>query len=170
MHTRRIAAYEGNVYDIRIMRAWVFLLRRATVASRCPIRATDLSLAFFSSFLSLPAFKPLFSNLFSKNRTANFKQRFNRVPIGPNKENYSKSTENESVFPSRSVQSVRVRVEEKSINARSTVCSRLNGEPALCRLATFHFSLPRFSPSHGCYYSNLRATISALRDRSRISY
>lgn len=60
MHTRRIAAYEGNVYDIRIMRAWVFLLRRATVASRCPIRATDLSLAFFSSFLSLPAFKPLF--------------------------------------------------------------------------------------------------------------
>lgn len=165
MHTRRIAAYEGNVYDIRIMRAWVFLLRRATVASRCPIRATDLSLAFFSSFLSLPAFKSLFSNLFSKNRTA---KRFNRVPIGPNKENYSKfSIENESVFPSRPVC---VRVEEKSINARSTVCSRLNGEPALFRLATFHFSLPRFSPSHGCYYSNLRATISALRDRSRISY
>ena len=53
-------AYEGNVYDIRIMRAWVFLLRRAAgpcMDKRCPIQPTDLSVALsFSLCLSAFAF------------------------------------------------------------------------------------------------------------------
>lgn len=114
-------AYEGNVYDIRIMRAWVFLLRRATVPSRCPIRTTDLS---FSPLLLLVLLSSPFLT-FSKSH-------FQTTLLDRGKEN-------ESAFPSVCA---RACVEkEKSINARSTVCSRLNGEPALFRLAAFHFSL-----------------------------
>ena len=48
-------AYEGNVYDIRIMRAWVFLLRRTArpcMDKRCPIRAMDLPVTLFLPLLS----------------------------------------------------------------------------------------------------------------------
>lgn len=111
-------AYEGNVYDIRIMRAWVFLLRRATVPSRCPIRTTDLSFSPLLLLLLLSSSFLTFSKVILKRRfwivAKRTKARFHLCACVE---------------------------KEKSINARSTVCSRLNGEPALFRLAAFHFSL-----------------------------
>lgn len=136
-------AYEGNVYDIRIMRAWVFLLRRATVPSRCPIRTTDLS---FSPLLLLVLLSSPFLT-FSKSH-------FETTLLDRGKEN-------ESAFPSVCARR-KGKIHQRAFYGLFEVERRTGALPSRC--------VSLFPPSHGCYYSNLRATISASRDRSRITY